>query len=166
LDGASGPVTPSHHRGTPARRAVNPGMHIPRLAREAGLARGCGERAHQESSSKHQRSSSARRTASPPTGYSLGPRPPDHLLAAGLGSRRLTLHPPFPLRIAEGRRLALPPDGRRRPSGASHRSDGTVLDTRRPPRCRPGPLGSWGGSRRNPTPGPQLPTTILGAPGF
>jgi len=74
-------------------------MPIPRLDPEAGLAWGCGERAHRESSSKHQNSSSARRTASPPTGYSFGPRSPDRLLAAGLGSRRLTLHPPFPLQL-------------------------------------------------------------------
>jgi hypothetical protein len=42
------------------------------------------------------------------------------LLAAGLGSRRLTLYRPFPSAIAEGRRLALPPDGRRRPLQAPH----------------------------------------------
>jgi hypothetical protein len=82
------PCTPRHH----------PGYAYPPLDPEAGLAWGCGERAHQESSSKHRRLSSARRTASPPTGYSFGPRSPDRLLAAGLGSRRLTLHPPFPLR--------------------------------------------------------------------
>jgi hypothetical protein len=92
-------TTLPHQRGTPARRAVIPGMPIPRLDPEAGLARGCGEGAHQESSSKRQNSSSAQRTASPPTGYSFGPRPLDHLLAAGLGSRRLTLHRPFPSQI-------------------------------------------------------------------
>jgi hypothetical protein len=41
-------------------------------------------------------------------------------------------------------------------SGASHRSDGTVLDTRRPPHRTSGiPYGAGEGSRRNPTPGPQ-----------
>ena len=78
------PAPLPHHRGTPARRAVRPGMPIPRLDPEAGLARGCGERAHQESSSKHQRSSSARRTASPPPGvFFRGRGSPDCLLAAG-----------------------------------------------------------------------------------
>jgi hypothetical protein len=102
--------------------------------------------------------SSARRTASPPTGYSFGPRSPDRLLAAGLGSRRLTLHRPFPSAIAEGRRLALPPDGRRRPrSGASHRSDGTVLDTRRPPHRTSGiPIGAGEGPGVTPPPVPSL----------
>jgi hypothetical protein len=40
--------------GAPARRAMLPGMLIPRLAREAGLARGCGKRAHRELSSNCQ----------------------------------------------------------------------------------------------------------------
>jgi hypothetical protein len=52
--GISGPLLPSpslpvsvpaplrHRRGTPARRAMLPGMPIPRLDPEAGLARGCG----------------------------------------------------------------------------------------------------------------------------
>jgi hypothetical protein len=98
-----------HHRGTPARRAIYPGMHIPRLAREAGLAWGCGERAHQESSSFIRICQVPGEPPAPPTGYSFGPRPPDHLLAVGLGSRRLTLHLPFPLQFWRGRRLALPP---------------------------------------------------------
>jgi hypothetical protein len=151
------PCTPRHH----------PGYAYPPLDPEAGLAWGCGEGAHLKSSSNHQRSSSARRTASPPTGYSFGPRSPDRLLAAGLGSRRLTLHRPFPSAIAEGRRLALPPDGRRHPSGASHRSDGTVLDTRRPPRCRPGSLKELGRVPAQHPPRFPAPNTVnLGAPGF
>jgi len=65
------PAPLPHHRGTPAHRAIIPGMPIPRLDPEAGLARGCGERAHQKLSSKHRKSSSARRTASPPGGAFL-----------------------------------------------------------------------------------------------
>jgi hypothetical protein len=94
------PAPLPHHRGTPARRAIDPGMPIPRLDPEAGLARGCGERAHLKMSSKHQKLSSVGEPLAPHTGYSFGPRPPDRLLAAGLGSRRLTLHlPHFPLPI-------------------------------------------------------------------
>jgi len=37
------PAPLPRHRGTPARRAIIPGMPIPRLDPEAGLARGCGE---------------------------------------------------------------------------------------------------------------------------
>jgi hypothetical protein len=40
----SGLISLPHRRGTPARRAIIPGMLIPRLAREAGLARGCDEK--------------------------------------------------------------------------------------------------------------------------
>jgi hypothetical protein len=47
------PAPLPRHRGTPARRAILPSMPIPRLDPEAGLARGCGERAHQESSSNY-----------------------------------------------------------------------------------------------------------------
>jgi hypothetical protein len=37
------PAPLHHRRGTPARRAMLPGMPTPRLDPEAGLARGCGE---------------------------------------------------------------------------------------------------------------------------
>ena len=73
------PAPLPHHRGTPARRAMLPGMHIPRLAREAGLAWGCGERAHPVLSSNHLESSSAQVNRWPPP---RGRGPPDHLLAA------------------------------------------------------------------------------------
>jgi hypothetical protein len=84
----------------------------------------------------------------------------------GSGADGLPFICPFPSAIAEGRRLALPPDGRRHLQGASHRSDGTVLDTRRPPRCRPGSLRSWGGSRRNPTPVPSSQYCEFGSSGI
>jgi hypothetical protein len=101
-------------------------MHIPRLAREAGLARGCGERAHRELSSKHQKASIARRTASPPVGVFGGlpcrgtpvgamsrrPRSSRPLMAAG-AQRTSTLRTPSsaplpPPNYGRGRRLALP----------------------------------------------------------
>jgi hypothetical protein len=83
----------------------------------------------------------------------------------GSGADGLPFICPFPSAIAEGRRLALPPDGRRHPrSGASHRSDGTVLDTRRPPRCRPGSLKELGRVPAQPHPrSPALNSVIEGS---
>jgi hypothetical protein len=115
--------------------------------------------------------SSARRTASPPTGYSFGPRPPDHLLAAGLGSRRLTLHLPFPLRN-RGRSAVSPayPVGRRGPhsypcrdsSGPSHHPcrDGAGAPAGRHTIVRDPFRVAGEGPGATPTPGPQLPIVI------
>jgi hypothetical protein len=83
----------------------------------------------------------------------------------GSGADGLPFICPFPSAIAEGRRLALPPDGRRHPrSGASNRSDGTVLDTRRPPLLRPGsPIGAGEGPGATPPRSPALNSVIEGS---
>jgi hypothetical protein len=94
------PAPLPHHRGTPARRAIIPSMRIPRLDPEAGLARGCGE--EEERIKNHpvniRYCQVPGEPLAPRRGIPSGRGPPDYLLAAGLGSRRLTLHPPFPLR--------------------------------------------------------------------
>jgi hypothetical protein len=96
-------------------------MRIPRLDPEAGLARGCGE--EEERIKNHPVITRIHQVPggplAPHTGYSFGPRSP-RPPASGRGSKGL--HPEDPLicpaspphaltrgRIAEGRRLALPP---------------------------------------------------------
>jgi hypothetical protein len=81
-----------------------PGMHIPRLAREAGLARGCGE--EEERTKNHPVNVRNHRVPGEPlaplAGYSFGPRSPDRLLAAGLGSLAAYPSSPFPLQLIGG----------------------------------------------------------------
>jgi len=186
-DGVARLATLPHHRGTPARRAMLPGMHIPRLAREAGLARGCGERAHQESSSNHQKSSSARRTASPPPGVFAAIRPGPRLPrqpAGGRGSKdpptrgHPLICPTSPSNLERsavspathtvggpgGPPSPLPPQQRGWPSQRPRNYGG---DAGHPPAATPNvrdPLWSWGGSRREPTPrSPALNNVIEGS---
>jgi hypothetical protein len=101
-------------------------MPIPRLDPEAGLARGCGERAHQESSSKHliivkcpeDRWPPCRGIWRPPLSgnpcrgkCSRRPRLPGPLMAAGAqrtSTRRSPSSAPLPPPFRRGRRLALP----------------------------------------------------------
>jgi hypothetical protein len=111
-----------HHRGTPARRAINPGMHIPRLAREAGLARGCDEeeeRIHYYPVNIRNRQVPGEPLA-PHTGYSFGAAAPQTTCwrqgLRGPPHGGTPSSAPLPLRTpshegktAEGRRLALPP---------------------------------------------------------
>jgi len=153
-------------------------MHIPRLAREAGLAWGCDERAHQESSSNHQKLSSARRTASPPPGvFFRGRGSPDHLLAAGARRNPPTRGHPLicPTSPSKLERSAVSPathtvggPGTARP-WPSQRPRNYGGDAGHPPAATPNvrdPFRSWGGSRREPTPRSPAPNIVIGSSGI
>ena len=138
------PAPLPRHRGTPARRAIIPGMPIPRLDPEAGLARGCGEEEERINNCpvniRDYRVPGE--PLAPRRGIPSGRGSPDHSWRQGSGADGLPFICPFPSKLE---RSAVSPAPRREAapsSGTSHRSDGTVLDTRRPPHRTSGiPLG-------------------------
>jgi hypothetical protein len=148
---------------------------------EAGLARGCGERAHQESSSKHLVIVECPENRQPPTRGICGRKARAAALQTtcwrqglkGPSNKRAPPHLPFPLRNC-GRSAVSPathpvggPGGHQalcpRNNGdktGPHTTLATtriVRDTRRPPYCRPGSLKELGkGPGANPPPVPSL----------
>jgi hypothetical protein len=98
----SGLISLPHHRGTPARRAIIPGMRIPRLDPEAGLAWGCGE--EEERVRNCQKLPVIVKCPGKPLAPTQGPRPPGPP-AGGRGSKepsnqREPPHlPRFPLQL-------------------------------------------------------------------
>jgi hypothetical protein len=151
------PAQLPHRRGTPARRAVRPGMHIPRLAREAGLARGCGEEKERINNRPVIVSNCQvpGEPLAPHPGYSFGAAAPQ-TTHGGRGSK--DLHPEGPPHLphfpsacphtkANRGRSAVSPatrpvggPGTTRPRPSHHPHPRAVRDTRRPPYLRPGSL--------------------------
>jgi hypothetical protein len=149
-----------HHRGTPARRAIRPGMPIPRLDPEAGLAWGCGE--EEERVRNCQKLPVIVKYPGKPLAPTQGPRPPGP--PAGGRAREpvglpfIALSPHNTVRVMAVSPAPLPGGGvLHRCRSSPHTLPGAGHPP--PPLLRPGSFWVAGGSRRAPTPGPQHPLT-------
>jgi hypothetical protein len=165
-------------------------MHIPRLAREAGLARGCGERAHPELSSKSSEFVKCPENRQPPTRGICGHKaraaaPQTTCWRQGLkgpSNKRAPPHLPFPLRNC-GRSAVSPathpvggPGGPPSPLSPQQRGQTgphttlattrIVRDTRRPPLLRPGSLMELGRVPARPHPRSPASDSVIGGSGI